>query len=69
MQRQEPELFACACELEALLNQRRRELGSCPVYLTRFGRPLAGVFAHRQGVLLDDTGPDLGTCESGYCVM
>jgi len=70
MQREEPELFARACDLEALLIARRRELGRDPVYLTRFGRPLGEVFAHRQGVLFDHDpgGPGLDTCESGYCM-
>ncbi len=69
MQREEPELFAQACDLEALLNQRRRELGRDPVYLTRFGRPLGEVFAARQGVLTDSHGAtDLEVCESGYCM-
>lgn len=48
MQRKEPELFAQACDLEALLIARRRELGRDPVYLTRFGRPLGEVFAARR---------------------
>jgi hypothetical protein len=70
MQREDPELFAQACELEAQLIARRRELGRDPVYLTRFGRPLGEVFAHRQGVLFttDHEGPDLEVCESGYCM-
>jgi len=70
MQREEPELFARACDLEALLITRRRELGRDPVYMTRFGRPLGEVFAHQQGVLFDHDpgGPDLDTCESGYCM-
>jgi hypothetical protein len=69
MQREEPELFTRACQLEALLLARRRELGRDPVYLTRFGRPLDEVFAHQQGVLFDrHDGPDLDACESGYCM-
>ncbi len=69
MQRQEPELFARACDLEAQLIARRRELGRDPVYLTRFGRPLGEVFANRQGVLFDpDPTAELDTCESGYCM-
>ena len=69
LQREEPELFARACDLEARLLARRRELGRDPVYLTRFGRPLGEVFAHQQGVLFTpDDGPDLDTCEAGYCM-
>jgi hypothetical protein len=69
MQRQEPELFARACDLEAQLIARRRELGRDPVYLSRFGRPLGEVFAARQGVLFDpDPTVELDACESGYCM-
>jgi hypothetical protein len=70
MQRQEPELFARACDLEAQLIARRRELGRDPVYLTRFGRPLGEVFAHQQGVLFghDPSKSDLEACESGFCM-
>jgi hypothetical protein len=69
MQREEPELFARACNLEAQLIARRRELGRDPAYLTRFGRPLGEAFAARQGVLFTpDDGPDLEVCESGYCM-
>jgi hypothetical protein len=69
MQREEPELFAQACDLEALLIARRRELGRDPVYLTRFGRPLGEVFAARQGVPFEPDGaPGLDACESGYCM-
>ena len=69
LQREEPALFARACDLEALLNERRRALGRDPVYLTRFGRPLAEVFAHQQGVLFGSSlGADLDTCESGFCM-
>jgi hypothetical protein len=72
MQREEPDQFAAAVDLEALLNRRRAELGRDPVYLTRFGRPLGEVFAHRQGVLFGDStaeaSADLDACESGYCM-
>lgn len=39
----EPDLFARSCQLEDLLNTRRATLGKDPVYLTRFGAPLAEV--------------------------
>jgi hypothetical protein len=70
MQRQEPGLFIRACDLEAQLLARHRELGRDSVYLTRFGRPLGEAFAARQGVLFQttDDGPDLKACESGYCM-
>lgn len=70
MQREEPELFARACELEAQLIARRDQLGRDPVYLSRFGHPLGEVFAAQRGVLFEptDDGADLAVCESGYCM-
>lgn len=61
MQREEPELFARACGLEAQLTARRHQLGRDPVHLSRFGHPLGEVFAARQGVLFEPptTGPTL----------
>lgn len=41
MRRDRPTLFAEACALESLLNQRRETLGKDPVWLTRFNRPLS----------------------------
>ncbi len=69
MRRQEPELFARAAQVEALLLERRARLGRDPVYLTRFGRPLAEAIpeaAGEQPALFD--GPDFDNCESGYCM-
>lgn len=45
MARDEPELFAKACQLEDTLNARRGGLGKDRVYLTRFGRPLRELVA------------------------
>lgn len=39
LKRRQPVLFARACWLEAVLNNRRRELGRDPVWLTRHNRP------------------------------
>ncbi len=41
MRQQEPALFAEACQLEAEMIARRAELGRDPMYMTRFGVPLA----------------------------
>ena len=65
MRRDEPELFAKSCELEALLNDRRDELGKDHVYLTRFNRPLDQVIGHDLP-LVDFDEAD-GACDSGHC--
>lgn len=64
--RDEPELFARSCELESLLNDRRAALGKDPVYLTRFGRPLAEVVGTPQDTLplLDD---EVGCADGSSC--
>jgi hypothetical protein len=66
MRRNEPELFAKACDLEALLNRRRDALGKDHVYLTRLLRPLADAIPDGVDTLpFDDT--DTG-CDSGWCM-
>lgn len=67
MRRTDPDLFERACQLEDLLNARRAELGKDPVYLTRFGKPLARVIPDGQDVLplFEDDGA--GSCDSGWC--
>lgn len=66
MRRDEPELFERACELEAILNDRRAKLERHPVYLTRYNRPLADAIPAAQDMLpladLDDI-----TCDNGAC--
>lgn len=57
-------LFARSCELEDLLNRRMAALGRDPVYLTRFGAPLAQVIGTAQERLFDH---DPG-CDSGWCM-
>ena len=66
LQASRPDLFERCVALEYLLNEQRERVGKRPVYLTRFGRPLAEAFAGRQGLLFDDL--DLDNCESGYCM-
>jgi hypothetical protein len=65
--RDRPDIFAKACELEALLNRRREMLGRHPVWLTRFNMPLAEAIGEAPEMLpglddLDDTGCDNGSC-------
>ncbi len=69
MARDEPDLFARSCELEDLLNVRRTELGRDPVYLTRFGAPLAVAITAAQDTLPGlETDPDGGGwCDNGAC--
>lgn len=66
MRRDEPDLFFKAADLEATLIARRLELGKDPVYLTRFGVPLDLAVAEAQD-MLPGFGPDMETCDSGYC--
>lgn len=66
MRRTEPELFAKACALEDLLNERRDTLGKDHVYLTRFGKPLREAIPDGVDVLPMFDEAD-GACDSGYC--
>jgi hypothetical protein len=66
MRRDEPALFNRAAELEALLNERRDELGRDRVYLTRFGKPLAEAIPAGQLTLAGtDDDPH---CDNGWCM-
>jgi hypothetical protein len=68
MRRDEPALFQKSVELETTLLERRKKLGRDPVYLTRFGKPLAEAIPEMQSDLpglLDD--PDTDSCDEGYC--
>ncbi|WP_343241995.1 phosphoadenosine phosphosulfate reductase [Streptomyces sp. SID13666] len=66
MRRDEPALFAKACDLEALLNRRRDTLGKDHVWLTRFLRPLAVAIPDGVDTLpFDDADPG---CDSGWCM-
>ena len=66
MRRDRPELFDKAVRLEATLNRRRERLGKDPVYLTRFGKPLAEAVSEAGAELDFGTGPG-ETCDEGYC--
>lgn len=64
LKRQRPDLFAKACRLEAFLNERRRQLGKDPVWLTRHARPLGEVVDDQ--LTLGGIG-EVG-CDSGWCM-
>jgi len=66
MRRDEPSLFWTAAELEATLNRRRDSLGKDHVWLTRFAGPLPDVIGEAQD-MLPGFGPDIDTCDEGYC--
>lgn len=66
MRLEEPELFAKAVGLEALLSDRHQRLGRGPLHMTDRGKPLPMVTTdHTQGELFAATTAD--NCESGYC--
>jgi hypothetical protein len=68
--RDRPDLFARACALEDLLNDRRRNLGKDPVWLTRFNKPLATAIGRAQDTLpgLDQGDDEMEyTCDNGAC--
>lgn len=70
MRRDRPDLFTRSADLEALLNQRRRELGRDPVWLTRFNKPLTEAIPAAQDPLpLFDVDPQPGGegCDNGMC--
>lgn len=69
MRRSEPDLFERACGLESLLIERRATLGKDPVYLTRFGRPLARAIPGGQLTVFDafDEHGEDALCDSGRC--
>jgi hypothetical protein len=59
-----PDLFAKAADLEQTLHDRSVAIGRMPVYLTRFGTPLAqAVDDGGQLPLFDED----AACDSGYC--
>ncbi|MGW4802564.1 phosphoadenosine phosphosulfate reductase [Kitasatospora sp. NPDC004272] len=62
----EPELFARAVALEKTVNGRRADLGRDPVYLTRYGKPLAEAIPFEHEVPTEEA-EDSG-CDSGWCM-
>ncbi|WP_202902324.1 phosphoadenosine phosphosulfate reductase [Salinispora pacifica] len=68
MRRDRPNLFHSACDLETLLNARRSTLGRDPVWLTRYGRPLADSIPEAQQTLpWLDLEPGDGLCDNSSC--
>ena len=65
MRADEPELFARACALETLLNDRRDAQGKARIYLTRFNKPLDQAIGHDTPLLAPDDSD--GACDSGHC--
>jgi hypothetical protein len=68
MRRDEPELFNKSADLEDLLNRRRDMLGKDHVWLTGFNKPLRDAIGVAQDMLpIFPSGPDIDTCDEGYC--
>ncbi|XVU24201.1 phosphoadenosine phosphosulfate reductase [Actinoplanes sp. CA-054009] len=67
MRRDRPELFARACELEDLLNERRDALGKDHVWLTRFNRRLMDAIGPAQQMLPGFHRDDEAVCDNGAC--
>ncbi|MFZ3470249.1 phosphoadenosine phosphosulfate reductase [Streptomyces sp. 4.24] len=64
--REDPDLFARSIQLEQTVNKRRAALGRDPVYLTRYGRPLAEAIPAQKDAPPEET-EDSG-CDSGWCM-
>lgn len=67
MQRERPDLFDKSVQLERTLNDRRRQLGKDPVWLTRFARPLDEAIKAQDLLPLEDISETDGQCDSGWC--
>jgi len=65
MRQERPELFQRACDLEAMLSERRDSLGKDHVFLTRFGKPLGEAIPDGVDPLF--ASDDAGACDSGWC--
>jgi len=66
LQRETPDLFEQAAELEQTLSARNVRIGRVPVYLTGAGKPLREVVKDGGQLPLFEEGPD--ACETGYCM-
>ena len=66
MRRDEPDLFAKSQHLEQVLNERLTVLGKDPVWLTRFNMPIDVAIGEAQD-MLPGFGPDIDSCDEGYC--
>lgn len=65
MRRDEPELFAKACDLEDSINKKRQEQGKPAAYLSRLKAPLREMDEAQD--MLPLFSPDSDTCDEGYC--
>ncbi|MFG2716889.1 phosphoadenosine phosphosulfate reductase [Streptomyces sp. NPDC048416] len=63
---EDPDLFARSIQLEATVNRSRAAMGRDPVYLTRYGRPLAEAIRAPADATTEET-EDSG-CDSGWCM-
>jgi hypothetical protein len=66
LRRNDPELFARACDLEQQLIDRRHHIGKDAAYFTRFAKPLADAVDTDETLFGDDTWLD-AECDSGAC--
>jgi len=66
LRRNDPAKFAEAAELEADMIERRAQLGRDPIYMTRFGQPLAQAIPDGVDLLPMFDEAD-GACDSGWC--
>ncbi|WP_434596640.1 phosphoadenosine phosphosulfate reductase [Streptomyces sp. A5-4] len=64
--REDPDLFARSIEVEQTVNRLRAALGRDPVYLTRYGRPLAEAIPAQRDAATEEA-EDSG-CDSGWCM-
>lgn len=67
LNRERPDLFDKAADLEEHLRERSIRDGNGPVYLTRFGIPLRDAIDTGQD-LIPMPGDDDGSCDSGWCM-
>ncbi|MCY0940114.1 phosphoadenosine phosphosulfate reductase [Streptomyces antarcticus] len=64
--REDPDLFARSIEVEQTVNRLRAALGRDPVYLTRYGRPLAEAIPAQRDAATEEA--EDGGCDSGWCM-
>ncbi|MFJ2415133.1 adenine nucleotide alpha hydrolase family protein [Streptomyces brevispora] len=64
--REDPDLFARSIKLEETVNRRRAALGRDPVYLTRYGRPLAEAIPAQTDIATGEV--ENSGCDSGWCM-
>jgi hypothetical protein len=65
MRRDRPALFDQAAEVERIVSDKQVAVGRNPVFLTRYGRPLADAVGEAQ----DRLDGFEGACDEGYCFV